>query len=536
MFKTLLDRAYDEQLEGRLTTKEQVLRPRWSGRVAKLSSWRALQGRGAHGILSADGMAQHTIQQTFHVALQHHQAGRLHDAEQLYRQILEQEPNHADALHHLGMAAGQAGRNDIALELIGRAIAIKPDYPEAHSNFGNALKGNGQVEEAIAAYRRAIALRPSYAEAHGNLGSALNARGQHDEAIAAYRHAIALNSSNPITHYNLGNALKDKGQYDEAIAAYRRAVTFKPDYAEAHFNIGTAQGNRGKVDQAVAAYRRAIALKPNYAEAHWNLALALLARGEFVDGWTEFDWRWECKDLPRKRTFVQPQWDGSPLAGRTILLHCEQGLGDTIQFIRYAPLVAERGGTVIVGTVPELHRLLQGAPGVARWLNQGETVPPFDVHCPLMSLPAAFGTTLETIPQRVPYLHADTEAAAKWRKELAGDRRRLKVGLAWAGNPTHVNDRNRSISLGALAPLAQVQEVSFFSLQKGEAGKEANDSPPGLSLINRTEELKDFADTAALIANLDLVICVDTAVAHLAGARESRSGRSCHSQRTGAGC
>jgi Flp pilus assembly protein TadD len=462
-------------------------------------------------------MAQPTIQQTFNLALQHHQAGQLHDAEQLYRQILAREPNHADAMHHLGMAAGQAGRNDIAVELIGRAIAIKPDYPEALNNFGNALKGSGQLDEAIAAYRQAIALRPSHPDAHGNLGSALNAKGQHDEAIAAYGRAIALSSSNPVTYYNLGNALKDKGQLDEAMAAYRRAIALKPNYAEAHFNIGTAQGNKGKIEQAIAAYRRATALKPDYAEAHWNLALALLARGEFAEGWKEFEWRWECKDLPRRRTFAQPQWDGSSLQGRTILLHSEQGLGDTIQFIRYAPLVAEHGGTVIVGTVPELHRLLQGAAGVARWLNQGETVPTFDVHCPLMSLPAIFGTTLETIPPRVPYLQADAEQVVRWKKELAADSHRFKVGLAWAGNPTHVNDRNRSISLAALAPLATVQGVSFYSLQKGDAGKQAKASP-GLHLIDRTDDLKDFADTAALVANLDLVICVDTAVAHLAGA------------------
>jgi len=460
-------------------------------------------------------------QQTFHQALQHHQAGRLHEAEQLYRQILAQEPNHADALHHLGMTAGQAGRNDIAVELIGRALAIKPDYPEAHNNFGNALKGNGQLDEAIDAYLRAIAQRANYAEAWGNLGSALNAKGQHDEAIAAYRRAIALNSSNPVTHYNLGNALKDKGQLDEAIAAYRRATTLKPNYPDAHFNIGTTQGSKGKLDQAIAAYRRAIALEPDYAEAHWNLALALLARGEFQEGWKEFEWRWECKDLPRRRTFPQPQWDGSPLEGRTILLHSEQGLGDTIQFIRYAPLVAERGATVIVGTVPELHRLLQGTAGVTRWLSQGETIPPFDVHCPLMSVPAVFGTTLETIPRHVPYLQADADAIARWRTELAADSNRFKVGLAWAGNPTHVNDRNRSISLAALAPLAQAQGgngISFYSLQKGEAGKEAKVPLQGMQLIDRTEDLKDFADTAALIANLDLVICVDTAVAHLTGA------------------
>jgi len=460
-------------------------------------------------------------QHTFHRALQHHQAGRLHEAEPLYLEILAREPDHADALHHLGMAAGQVGRYDAAVDLIQRALAIKPDYPEAFNNLGNALQSQGQLDEAIAAYRRAIFLRPNSPDVHSNLGGALNAKGQHDEAIAAERHAIALNPKYPLAHFNLGNALKDKGQLDEAIVAYRRAVTLEPNYPEAHFNIGTAQSEKGKLEQAIAAYRRAIAVKPDYAEAHWNLSLALLAQGEFKEGFAEHEWRWQCKDLPRRRNFPRPQWDGSPLDGRTILLHSEQGLGDTIQFIRYVPLVAAHAAKVIVGSVPELHRLLQGMPGISHLLAAGETIPPFDLHCPLMSLPGVLGTTVETIPRKVPYLQADAQRIAWWHSELAADRNRFKVGLAWAGNPTHTNDRNRSISLAALTPLAQGrggQGTRFYSLQKGEAARQAQVAPLGRNLIDRTQELKDFADTAALIANLDLVICVDTAVAHLAGA------------------
>jgi Flp pilus assembly protein TadD len=461
-------------------------------------------------------MAQPTLQQTFDLALQHHNAGRLNEAAQLYRQVLEREPMHADALHMLGLTAAQAGQFDVAAELIGQGIAARPNYPEALGNLGNVLKNQGKLDEAIAAFRRAIALRPNYPEAHTNLGSILNDKGHYDEAIAAHRRSIAINPRSHVPFFNLGNALKDKGQPDEAIAAYRQALGLRPHYPEAHFNIGTSFGDKGQTAEAIAAYRQAIALDPNYSAAHWNLALMLLARGEFQEGFREHQWRWECKGLPRRRNFAQPQWNGSPLAGRTILLHAEQGFGDTLQFIRYAPLVAERGATVIVGSVPELHRLLQGTPGVSRWLASGETLPPFDVHCPLMSLPYAFGTTLETIPKSVPYLHADAGLAAWWRSALAGDVNRLKVGLSWAGNPTHVNDRNRSLSLAALAPLAQVPGVSFYSLQKGDPGKQVR--PPGLQLIDRTEDLKDFADTAALIANFDLVISVDTAVVHLAGA------------------
>lgn len=463
-------------------------------------------------------MAQPTTQQNFDAALQHHQAGRLGAAEQLYRQILAREPHHADALHLLGMTAAQVGRNDAAVELIEIALKIKPNYPEALGNLGNALKNKGQLDEAIAAYRRAIALRPNYPEAWSNLGSALNGKGHHDEAIAAHRRAIALNPNTPVAHYNLGNVLKDKGQLDEAIAAYRQAIRLRANYPDAHFNLGAAMGDKGQLVEAIEEYRRAIALDPNYAEAHWNLALALLARGEFIEGFKEHQWRWDCPGLPGRRNFAQPQWDGFPLEGRTILLHAEQGFGDTLQFIRYAPLVAARGATVIVGSVPELHRLLQRTRGVARWLASGEALPPFDAHCPLMSLPLAMGTTLETIPQSVPYVFADAQAVAVWREKLAGDTDQLKVGLAWAGSPAHANDRNRSLSLAALAPLGQVRGVSFYSLQKGDPAHQAKNPPPGLELIDRTEELQDFADTAALIANLDLVISVDSAVAHLAGA------------------
>ena len=346
----------------------------------------------------------------------------------------------------------------------------------------------------------------------------LNDKGQYDEAIAAHRRSIAINPKSHVPFFNLGNALKDKGQTDEAIAAYRQALGLRPNYPEAHFNVGTSFGDKGQTAEAIAAYRQAIALDPNYAAAHWNLALMLLARGEFQEGFKEHQWRWECKGLPRRRNFAQPQWDGSPLAGRTILLHAEQGFGDTLQFIRYAPLVAARGATVIVGSVPELHRLLQGTPGVSRWLASGETLPPFDVHCPLMSLPhARSARRWKTIPQSVPYLHADAGLSAWWRNESGRhDSNRFKVGLSWAGNPTHVNDRNRSLSLAALGPLAQVQGVSFYSLQKGDSARQPR--PSGLELIDRTEDLKDFADTAALVANLDLVISVDSAVAHLAGA------------------
>lgn len=566
-------------------------------------------------------MAKLTISQAFDRAFQHHQAGRLREAEQLYRDILTQEPQHADALHLLGVVAYQVGQNEVAVGLIRQAIALNSNRPEVYCNLGNALKNKGQLEEAIAAYREAIArnpgfvvalynlanalrdqgqlseaiavfrrvvaLSPGLAEAHNNLGLVLMERGELDEAIAALRQTIALNSQLPRVHVNLGialrnrgqleeavtayrqaitlhpgdaeahnnlgNVLKDQGQFNQAIAAYEQAISLQPHYAEAHSNLGVvlsevgrleeaivsygqaialkpeypgahnnlanALNHIGRLDEAIAAYRQAIALQPTFSEAHFNLALLLLLQGDYREGWMEHEWRWQCKEFTSpRRNFSQPQWDGSDLTNRTILLHAEQGFGDALHFIRYIPLVAARGGKVIIECRPELIGLLRRTPGLGECLVVGEVPPAFDVHCPFLSLPLAFGTTLANIPATVPYVHADPASVEHWRKKLAGDLKRLKVGVVWAGNRTHLNDRNRSISLATLAPLAQGQgDISFYSLQKGDGAGEAKDFR-GLKLIDHTDDLHDFADTAALIANLDLVISVDTAVVHLAGA------------------
>jgi len=275
----------------------------------------------------------------------------------------------------------------------------------------------------------------------------------------------------------------------------------------------------GRIDEAIAACRQAIALNPDYAEFHFNLALSLLTSGDFQQGWEEYEWRWKCKEFPSPaRDFAQPQWDGCPLEGRTLLLHTEQGHGDALQFIRYFPLVEQRGGKILIECYAELQRLFRTTAGRCQVVVRGQPLPAFDLHSPLLSLPRVFGTNLANIPNTVPYLRADPEDAGRWQRRLADDSALVKVGLAWAGRPTHTNDRNRSIKLARLAPLGQLPGVRFFSLQKGEVAAEAKTPPPGMELVDWTEELKDFAETAALIANLDLVVAVDTAVVHLAGA------------------
>ena len=479
--------------------------------------------------------------------------GQLDEAIAAYRQAIALKPEYAEAHNNLGSALREKGQLDAAIAAYGQAIGLQPDLPEAHSNLGDALNDKGQADAAIAACRRAIALKPDHASAYNNLGVALHSKGQPDEAIAAYFQAITHQPGYPKAYSNLGNALREKGLLDEAIAAYRQALALKPNYSEAHSNLGNtlretgqldeaiaacrqalalkpnypqaynnlgnALQDKGQLDEAIAAYQQAIALKANYPEAHVNLAFVLLVRGYFLPGWEEYEWRWKFKEAASlQRNFTPPQWDGGPLGGRTLLLHAEQGFGDAIQFIRYLPRVAQGGGNIILECQPELERLFQRMAPDLLVLARGQTLPAFDVHGPLLSLPRVFATDLNTIPQSVPYLHAEAAEAAIWHEHLTGLGPSLKVGLVWAGSPTHTNDRNRSLKLASLAPLGEVPGVRFLSLQKGGAAAEARTPPAGMELIDSVEKLKDFADTAALIANLDLVIAVDTAVAHLAGA------------------
>jgi tetratricopeptide (TPR) repeat protein len=532
-------------------------------------------------------MAQLTIQQAFDLAVQHHQAGRLQEAEQLYRQVLAQQPNHAEALHLLGVLAGQGGRNELAVDLIRRAVGLKPDladahynlgkalteirradeaiasyrqairlqpgdavahnnlgialrdtgqfekavashrdaiwlkpdYPEAHYNLGIALKDMGRLDDAIASYRRAIAINPHYAEAHSNLGNALQSKGQLDEAVASHRQAIRLKPDSALAHNNLGGALNDIGQLDEAIVACRRAIALRPDYPEAHSNLGNALKDKGQLDEAIAACRQAIALRPDYAEAHFNLSLCLLTRGDFQPGWEEYEWRWKCKDLSPPRDFARPQWDGRPLEGRTLLLHMEQGLGDAIQLIRYLPGVEQRGGKLIIECYAELQRLFQTMAGrCCQIVVPGQPLPAFDFHCPLLSLPRVFGTNLANIPQIVPYLNPDPALLDAWSRTLGSPDGQLRVGLAWAGSPRFKANRTRSLNLQQLAPLAAVRGARFYSLQKGPAGEQAKNPPRGLELVDLGPKLNDFADTAAVMSLMDLIITTDTSVPHLAGA------------------
>ncbi len=378
-----------------------------------------------------------------------------------------------------------------------------------------------RLDEAVACCRRAIDLKPGYPEAHNNLGIVLAELGLPEEAVACYRRALDLRPDYPEACNNLGIALKDQGWLDAAVACCRRAIDLKPGYAEAHNNLGNALEQQGRRDAAADCYRTAIAFRPDYPVAHTNLAMLLLAGGEMAAGWAEYEWRWQQPDMiMNRRSFTQPPWRGEAAAGRTLLIHAEQGFGDTLQFCRYAILAAASGLRVILEVQQPLVRLLRSLPGVERVLARGESLPAFDFHCPMLSLPLALGTTLASIPAAPAYLWADPDQVAAWRARLAAmSNPGRRIGLVWAGgNRAYspvlaASDRRRSMPPDRLAPLFELAGAHFFSLQKGGPA-----APGKAPLTDFMDEMADFADTAALISNLDLVISVDTAVAHLAAA------------------
>jgi thioredoxin-like negative regulator of GroEL len=378
----------------------------------------------------------------------------------------------------------------------------------------------GRLVEAEAVFRDVLAGAPGDAEAWSNLAAVLNATQRHPQAETACRAAIAVQPRFWAAWGNLGTALHHQQRYQEAVHAYAESLRRNPANADAWSNLGVALADQGRMQASLQAHERAIALAPDNAEMRVNRAMALLAAGDLARGFTENVWRWKAPGM-KPHGLGGPCWEGEDPAGRTILVHDEGGFGDTLQFVRYAPLLAKRGARVVLLVQPPLVRLLGRMPGLAGVVARGALLPPYDLHCPMLSLPHGFGTTLQTVPARVPYLQADVSKAACWRARLAEAGAGFRVGLVWSGAarpnmpPAHAMDRRRSLPPACLAPLAGVPGVRFVSLQ---AGPVAARPPPGLDLLDPMAECADFDDTAAVVAGLDLVISVDTAVAHLAGA------------------
>jgi Tfp pilus assembly protein PilF len=493
-----------------------------------------------------------TLGQAFDLASDYFRKGDLAQAERLYRLVLQGNPRHLGALHGLGLIAFQMGKVDAAATYFHQVAFLDPGNAEAHYRLGNVLWMQGKLDEAVIHFRRAVSANPHYpsalinlggvllqqgkasdalpclenalrlepndAETHHNLGAILVELGRFDEAAAAFREALRLNPCDAETHNTLANVLRQQGKPDEARASVQEALGLKPDLADAHNNLGNILSDQHRLTEAEAAYRAAVRCDPDNARAHLNLGTLLLCRGNFEQGWPEYEWRLRTPELAHV-PIKQPRWDGGPLNGKVILLHAEQGLGDTVQFIRYAPLVKERGGRVVVVCPDLLTQLLARSPGVDRVVASGLPLPPFEVHAPLLSLPGLFRTTAATIPARVPYVFPEPSLVQRWREKL-GDAPGYKVGIAWRGSTRHKKDRERSVSLETLAPLAAVPSVCLYSLQV-ESGREELTALAGRFAVTDLAGHFDptsFADAAAVIPCLDLVVTVDSALAHLAGA------------------
>ena len=495
-----------------------------------------------------------------------HQQGRLAEAEKLYREVLQQSPKRFDALYLLGIAALASHKHQRAVGLIDRSIRQNPAFPPAWSNKGlalahlgrraealscfekalqldpafaeawynrgTALKDLGRPEEAIASFDKALAIRPDDAEALNNRALVLSSLQQHAEALASLDKALALDPNLAQAHTNRGNALTGLKRPDDALASYDHALRQRPDFAEAWCNRGDALHELNRTDDAIASFRRALALKPNFAEAHFGLSLTLLATGRYQEGFSHNEWRKKRTNPEGARSFPQPAWLGDrPIEGKTLFIHPELFLGDMINFCRYAVLAQSRGAAVFLAVQEPLRRLLislNGEPVMATAhapaappiviIGEHELPPRFDTHCPLMSLPLAFRTTLETVPANVPYLHPEPERTAAWRHKLGNHG--FKIGICWQGSAASV-EMDRTFPAASFQAISKIPDVRLISLQTGEGVEQLSNLPDGMAVEFYDDVgagLRPFEDTAAIMANLDLIITSDTSTAHLAGA------------------
>jgi tetratricopeptide (TPR) repeat protein len=543
-----------------------------------LISWqqvRAMAERSGSAVGASTGRAG--LDERLALARQHHQAGRLAEAEPLYRQILAIDPRHHESLHLLGVVAGQSGHGEAAIGLIGQAIALRGDVAAYHYNLALLLQQSGRTDAAAGHFDQAVVLQPDHADAHNAAAVIRLLQGRFDAAVASFERVLALRPDHAEATCNLGVALQQSGRPEAAAAALAHALTLRPDYPEAADNLGNVLHGlgvsfqqQGRLDEAALVFECAVALRPDatdsarglaeilrrprqshaatpavagevaamlaavdrvlaqqpdHAETALTQALLRLLTGHFQVGWPRYEARWRTRHFAASwRHFDVPRWDGAAGAGGTLLLWAEQGLGDSLQFCRYATLAAERGWQVVVEVPTALVRLLQGLAGATVVPIGGAAALKIDRHCPLLSLPLVFGTTLDTIPAGTPYLAAVPEDVALWQQRLAGSPDAapgLKVGLAWGGNPAQdpsvhaVDDSRRSIALDRLAPLLAVPGVGFVSLMKD---RRAGVEMAAYGMLDVMDKVEDFADTAAIIAQLDLVITVDTSIVHLAGA------------------
>jgi tetratricopeptide (TPR) repeat protein len=470
-----------------------------------------------------------------------------------FREAIGLQANFVPAYHQLALVLQSEGRDDEAIGLYEEAVTRAPTMAALHCNLASLRQFRGDTEQAIAGFQQAVVLDPGLFLAHAQLGKALAARGDFEPAVAAFQVALRLRAQAHDIWLELGVALSKLQRYEEALHGYEqalaikpdfeqaylsmgvtlfeqkkyhlsllsydRALALKPDYALAFYNQGLALGRLNRCAEAAAAQAKALERLPDYADAHWMESINRLLLGDYKNAWAMYEWRWQRTGIEpeHQQHFAQPLWLGQEsLLGKTILLHAEQGLGDAVQFCRYAELVAALGAKVLLQIYPAVKPVLFKFPGVAQLLVRGELLPDFDYHCPLLSLPLAFQTELASIPAKTPYLFSHPSRLRKWRAKL-GAKTLPRVGIAWSGSPTHLNDKDRSISLeqfvGVVGPQAQ-----FFSLQREVQERDKDTLQQHPEIAHFGEALQDFSETAALIDLMDVVVCVDTGVAHLAAA------------------
>ena len=459
-------------------------------------------------------MPDTTVRSDLQSAIALHQSGRLKEAATIYKQVLDTDPANGDALHLLGLVSHQSGQSTTAIALIKRALKISPDHPDFLRNLANILRESGKFEEAIQVCRRIIELHSGSAEVYNNLGISLYKLNLLEEAVTAYHEALAINPHYAEVYNNLGHMLHKQRKLDGAFQLYQKAVSLKSDFVIAHRNLGDVLCQQGQIEQAIQSYSKVIEIQPDNAEAHNHLGMILLLKGDFRRGWKEYEWRLKCNDFPvGKRSFAQPVWDGSSLNGKTIFLYAEQGFGDAIQFIRYVYELAQYKVNIIVECQSELLTLFGNIGIITQLIVEGDILPDFDVHASLLSLPGILGTDLESIPSRVPYLSAKSVLSFN-----SNPNPNLRVGVVWAGNRKHPNNDIRSIDLQQFSILFDVSACRFYSLQVGDRRNDIVKYNYSIPIIDLGVNFSDFSDTASAITELDLVISVDTSVAHLAGA------------------
>lgn len=505
------------------------------GQVPDFAECLALLGVLLHQTGRSDQAIQHLLRAaTLQPSAAQHQhnlggvlrdVGRASEAVVAYRKALRLQPNLADSHRNLGCALRDLGQLEQAADSFRAALSLNPAYVDAANDIGNVLVALRRPQEALGCFEFALQLRPTDPTLRNNLGIALRALDRSEQAIACFREAVRLSPDYANAWANLGNALQEKEDAAAALDCLNRAAALAPTSADSFVNLGAALYRQRRLRDSLDVFRRGLETAPGSAALTWNLAHPVLALGDYGPGWAAFEARWQMPDLASGwHKSTAPTWKpGQSLAGKTILLFAEQGFGDTIQFARFAPLLTAQGARVILLVQPALASLLAGMEGISGCFGFGEKLPRFDLQYPLMSLPYALGIQLESVPANCPYLTAAPGAVAKWRDRL-GSLPGRKVGLVWAGDPrpdqpeANRTDRRRSLRFNQLAPLAGIEGVSFVSLQKGRPAEQARTQIPGLTLHDWTPDLHSFADTAALVQNLDLVVSVDTSVAHLAGA------------------